>query len=62
MKTVHVFFAIAAVMLGVILLISGPENVFPWVHVAIVFIAVVLIAGGITYLWKDTGFRGLKPK
>jgi hypothetical protein len=50
MKTLQVFLAVAAVMSGAILLIPGPEDVFPWVHAAIVFVAVMLLAGGITYL------------
>jgi hypothetical protein len=62
MKALHVFLAIVAVMLGVTLLVGGPEDVFAWVHAGIVVIALLLIAGGITYLWKQSDFRGLKPK
>jgi hypothetical protein len=60
MKALDVFLAIVAIMLGVTLLVAWPEDA--WVHAAIVVIAVLLIAGGATYLWRQSGCRGLKPK
>jgi hypothetical protein len=62
MKALHAFLAIVAVMLGITLLVAGLEDVFAWVHAATVVIGVLLIAGGATYLWRQSGCRGLKPK
>jgi hypothetical protein len=60
--TVPVFLAIVAVVLGVTLLIAGLEDVFALLHFVIVVIAILLIVGGFTYLWKHSGCRALKPK
>jgi hypothetical protein len=60
MKRLHVFLAVAAVIAGAILLLSVPYNGFFWDHAAEAFIGVVLVAGGLTYFSKRSGFRGPK--
>ena len=62
MKTFLVFAAIVALMLGVLLVVAGPEDNAIAPHGAYVVIGILLTAGGVTYLWKLTGFRGLKLK
>jgi hypothetical protein len=62
MKALYAFLAIVAVMLGITLLVTGLEDVFALVHAATVVIAVLLIAGGVTYLWRQSGCRELKRK
>ena len=57
MKTFLVFAAIVALMLGVLLVVAGPEDNAIAPHGAYVVIGILLIAGGVTYLWKLTGFR-----
>jgi hypothetical protein len=62
MKTLPIFAAIVALMLGILLVVAGPEDNAIAPHEAFVVIGILLIAGGVTYLWRKTGFRGLKPK
>jgi hypothetical protein len=62
MKTFLVFAAIVALLLGVLLVVAGPEDNAIALHGAYVVMGILLIAGGVTYLWKLAGFRGLKPR
>lgn len=62
MRALPVFAAIVALILGMLLMGGLADGLFFLPHGAFVLIGVLLIAGGITYLWKRTGFRGLKPK
>jgi hypothetical protein len=50
---ITVFLGLAAVITGLTLLLSphGSDDQL---------IAIVLLAGGLTYFWKRSGFRGLK--
>jgi hypothetical protein len=59
-RAVGVFLAIAAVIGGAIVLLSLPYNGFFSDHVVEAVIGVVLLAVGLTYFWKRSGFRGLK--
>jgi len=53
MKTVAIFLALAAVIAGLVFLFapSGSDDRL---------IGGVLLAGGLTYFWWRSGFRGLK--
>ncbi|MGA2753837.1 MAG: hypothetical protein ABSE53_08715 [Terracidiphilus sp.] len=63
MKTWHVFLAIAAVLSGATILISLLANVsFQDTDVAVAIFGIIFISAGATYFWKQSGFRGLKPK
>jgi len=68
MNPLRVFFAVAAMIGGIVMLVAQVIAILPSVYVyfrasfpGVVF-GVVLLAGGSTYLWKLTGFRGLRPK
>ena len=71
MKALPVFMAIVSIMVGIALLVSGSEaygwidvgdTVEGWVHAGAILIALCLIAGGVTWLWKQSGFRGLNSR
>lgn len=62
MKAIYVFLAVAAVLAGTVLLLSVPYNGFFWDHAAEAFVGVLLLAGGVTYFWKLSGFRGISSK
>ena len=71
MRALSVFLAIASILIGVALLLAGPEA-YEWVSAGSVWegwaragttlLALCLIAGGVTWLWKQSGFRGLNSK
>lgn len=57
-------------LIGIALLAAGPEA-YGWVnagaaieggHAGTILIALCLIAAGLTWLWKQSGFRGLNSK
>ena len=60
MRTLYVFFAIAAVIIGAVSVLRylriGDAIFIDFV------IGVGLLACGLTYLWKLSGFRGLNSK
>jgi hypothetical protein len=71
MKTLPVFLATLSIFIGIALLVSGSEAygwisvsdaAEGWVHAGAVLFDLCLIAGGLTWLWKQTGFRGLNSK
>lgn len=71
MKVLPVFMAIISVLVGIALLVAGREAyawvnagdaVEGWVRAGTTLIALCLIAGGATWLWKQSGFRGLNSK
>ena len=71
MKVLPVFTAIVSILIGIALLAAGPEAygwvdagaAFEgWIHAGIILIALCLIAAGLTWLWKQSGFRRLNSK
>jgi hypothetical protein len=61
MRFVAVFFSLAVVITGAVLVVSFLRSV-PYNDPVLAMIGILLLAGGMTGLWKMTGFRGLKPK
>ena len=71
MKALPVFMAIISILIGIALLIAGQQAYAwvnagdiaeGWVHAGATLIALCLIAGGATWLWKQSGFRALNSK
>jgi hypothetical protein len=62
MKTKHVFLAVVAVLAGVTMLIALPSGAFGDGSGLAAVVGILLLAAGLTFLWKHSGFRGLKPK
>jgi len=65
MKTFPIFLSVAGAITGVVIFAGLAEGSIQgyyadtWVYA---LVAIVLISGGFTFLWKLTGFRGLRPK
>jgi hypothetical protein len=71
MKVLPVYTSIVSILIGIALLATGPEAygwvnagaaIEGWVHAGTILIALCLIAAGLTWLWKLSGFRGLNSK
>jgi hypothetical protein len=62
MRAMPIFVALAVLMLGIFLLVDAPGDTPIAPHEAFMVVGVLMVAGAITYFWKRTGFRGLKPK
>jgi hypothetical protein len=62
MKTVYIFLAAAAVIGGLLVLLALPYNGFFWDHAGEAIFGVLLLANGLTYFWRLSGFRGLGSK
>jgi len=61
MKTWQVFLAVLAMLSGVIILVSLSSGAFGDDTGFAAFMGIVLLAAGLTFLWKHSGWRGLKP-
>src|SRR5262249_17522349 len=50
------FMAVAATIAGIIILLALPYNGFFWDHSLEAFLGVILLAAGITYIWRHSRF------
>jgi len=57
METVKAFVALAAMIGGIVILLALPYNGFFWDHAGEAFVGVILLASGLTYIWKHSRFR-----
>ncbi len=49
---VQTFLAVAAIIAGIIILLALPYNGYFWDHATEAFLGVILLAAGLTYLWR----------
>ena len=54
--TLKVFLAIAAIIVGAIVLLQLPYNGFFWDHAIEAVIGVFFLAAGLTYFWRHSRF------
>ncbi len=65
MRALPIFLSLAAVIGGIVIFVGLGVGYFIGYYVATwidALLGIALIAGGLTYLWKLSGFRGLSPK
>jgi hypothetical protein len=61
MRFVYVFLSLTGIIAGTILVISVFHPA-PYSDPGLAMLGILLIAGGLTSLWKLSGFRGLTSK